>query len=236
MMNEGLKRFIERRRDNAAFRCHAHYAAQRRTHGAHLGVGVPACVLSVVATATIFATMWGPVSRVFQLVVALASLCAAVLVNVGAFLRFAETSERHNIASTRYERIAGKFELLLASLESDAAIQAKADEFAAEMDAVRAAAPPMRDDDVRNSVMPGQPIPKQATQKASWMGLGGPPSERSREKPVLPASPQVPVPPPPSPVEAVSPLSRSADPSRRRIQPGEGPRPPVKDMEWDDDD
>jgi hypothetical protein len=89
-----------------------HYESARKFDRLHLWLGLPAIALSTIVGTSVFASLSKTADILFQIVVGLLSVVAAVLTGLQTFLKYSELSEKHRIAGARFANLKHCIELL----------------------------------------------------------------------------------------------------------------------------
>ncbi len=108
----------------------AHYSAARIYNKLHLWLGIPAVILSVVVSTSIFSSLSTSAesgnTKWLIIIIGLLSVTSGVLAGLQTFLKYSELSEKHRIAGARYAHLKHKIELLATfSIEDEGELRDK---------------------------------------------------------------------------------------------------------------
>ena len=109
---------IEYFRLRAHRRSRAHFLAAKRASNAHLWLGVPTMVLTVLVGSSIFISFMGELSILGRFVLGFLSLTAGILSTLQTFFKFSENSEKHSSSAAQYSALYRKLDLLKLSAET----------------------------------------------------------------------------------------------------------------------
>lgn len=88
----------------------AHFRTATLLEKRHFWIGIPTVVLSTIVGSSVFASMQEQASQQAKILVAIASIAAAILAALQTFLRFAERAERHRIVGTSFSALKKELE------------------------------------------------------------------------------------------------------------------------------
>lgn len=122
----------------------SHFNAASHFKKFNYWLGVPVVVLSAIVGTSVFTTLETTTitSNSIKITLGLTSVLAAVLASLQTFLRYAEQSEKHRIAGSRYGTLRRKIEQLLISIpEEDQELKKVLNELREDQDLIGSDAP-----------------------------------------------------------------------------------------------
>ena len=93
---------------------HGHYRAALRYSKWHFWLGIPTVFLTTIVGTSVFASLQTKPDLIWQIVIGLMSIAAAILSALQSFLNINEKAEKHRSAGARYNAIGRELEQLLA--------------------------------------------------------------------------------------------------------------------------
>jgi hypothetical protein len=96
---------------------HGHYRAALRFSKLQFWLGVPTVLLATIVGTSVFAMLQSKPEPLWQIVVGLMSIAAAVLSALQSFCGYNDKADRHRTAGTRHNAIGRELEQLLAQNE-----------------------------------------------------------------------------------------------------------------------